>query len=148
MPTITVSKLIDAPVAEVFRTVAHVDVMSKALPHVTRFEVLTDRTEGVGVRFRETRVMNGREATTELEVTEYTPDERVRMVADTNGTIWDSVFAVRRVDNKTDLTLTMESRPYRLMARIVTPLIQGPIRRAVDKDLELIKKFCEASLRS
>ena len=35
------------------------------------------------------------EATTELEVTEYVENDHVRMVADSHGTIWDTVFSVK-----------------------------------------------------
>ena len=45
-------------------------------------------------RFRETRVMKGREASTVLEVTEYESPRRIRLVSDEGGTIWDTVFTV------------------------------------------------------
>ena len=62
---------------------------------------LSEVRTGVGTRFRETRLMHGKERSTELEVTEYVENERVRMVADTDGTVWDSVFVVSPVEGKT-----------------------------------------------
>ena len=41
------------------------------MPDVVKIEMLSDTTSGVGTRFLETRLMRGKEATTELEVTEY-----------------------------------------------------------------------------
>jgi uncharacterized protein YndB with AHSA1/START domain len=79
------TRSIAAPVARVFETVAHIDRFQEAIPHITNVEFLTETHSGVGTRFRETRLMRGREASTELEVTEYVPDERVRLVSDAGG---------------------------------------------------------------
>lgn len=53
---------------------------SRANPERSGVNVLflTDSEKGVGTKFRETRMMGKREAGTELEVTEYVPNERVR----------------------------------------------------------------------
>ena len=88
MSRTTVRRTIDAPADFVFRTVAEIDNYSKAIPHIVNVEFLSDVRSGVGSRFRETRLMMGREASTILEVTEYVENERVRIVSDEGGTIW------------------------------------------------------------
>ncbi|KAB2847196.1 MAG: hypothetical protein F9K45_00175, partial [Melioribacteraceae bacterium] len=70
MKTITVTKNINAPVEKVFNTVAHIEEFSKTVPHIVKVEFLTELKTGAGTRFRETRLMKGKEAATELEVTE------------------------------------------------------------------------------
>ena len=90
----TVSRTIKAPSAAVFETVAQVDNYTKAVPDIVEVEYLSEQHMGVGTRFRETRLMGKRKASTELEVTEYVPNERVRLVSDQGGTIWDTVFTV------------------------------------------------------
>ena len=52
MSNITVSLRIEAPVEAVFRTVAHVEEFSRAVPHILRVEFLSEAKEGVGARFR------------------------------------------------------------------------------------------------
>ena len=96
MSRITVTRTIDAPLDVVFRTVADIRQFSKALPRIVKFEFLSEVKSGVGTRFRETRLMKGKEATTELEVTEFIENDRIRLVADDHhGTVWDTLFAVK-----------------------------------------------------
>jgi len=64
-----VVRTIDAPMEIVFRTVADITQFSRALPHIVTVEFLSASRVGVGTRFRETRMMNGKQNVTELEVT-------------------------------------------------------------------------------
>ncbi|MCE2540939.1 MAG: SRPBCC family protein [Acidobacteria bacterium] len=90
MANVTVTRRIDAPADVVFRVVAHVEQFSQAVPGILRVEFLSEVKSGVGARFRETRMMMGREASTELEVTEYVENERVRIVSEAGGALWDT----------------------------------------------------------
>ena len=98
MTRTTIIRLIDAPLDKVFKTVSDISQFSQAIPHIMKIEYLSDKKNGVGTRFRETRLMKGKEAVTELEVTEYIENERVRFVADSHGTVWDTVFTVKAKD--------------------------------------------------
>lgn len=143
MSQTTAVRTIDAPLERVFDTVAHIENFAKAVPQIVATEFLSDVTSGVGTRFRETRLMHGREATTELEVTEYAENERVRIVADAGGTVWDTVFTVSPDSDGVQLTLTMDARPYRLLSRVVNPFIKGFVRRAIESDMDAVKTYCE-----
>lgn len=143
MSRTVVNRTIDAPVARVFRTVADIREFSKAVPDIVGVEFLSERRSGEGTRFRETRKVGGREATTELEVIEYVEDDRVRLVSDAGGTQWDSVFTVVESDGGTVLELVMEARPG-LLARITTPLMKRMIQKALGKDMDAVKAYCEA----
>lgn len=142
-----VTRMIEAPASMVFDTVAHIERYSKAVPHITEVEFLTEQREGVGTRFAETRVMRGRQATTTLEVTEYVEHERIRLVSDEGGTIWDTVFTVTSVDQaeQAELKMVMDARPYTFVAKIVNPLTKGIIRRAIEGDMDSVKAYCEAN---
>ena len=144
MSRTVVSRKIGAPVARVFRTVADIREFSKAVPDIVGVEFLSERRSGDGTRFRETRKVGGREASTELEVIEYVEDDRVRLVSDAGGTQWDSVFTVVESDGGTVLELVMEARPYRLLARITTPLMKRMIQKALEKDMDAVKTYCAA----
>lgn len=137
-------RTIDAPPEAVFDTVAHIDSFSDAIPSITNVEYLTDQTRGVGTRFRETRLFRNREGKTELEVTEYEPPSRVRLVSDAGGTIWDTLFTVTPSDTGTQLSMTMDARPYKFMARITTPLLSRVVGRAIERDMDAVVEYCEA----
>lgn len=140
---ISVSRLIDAPLESVFRSVADVSELSSSRPHIVKVEILGDTTEGVGTRFRETRQMRGKPVETELEVTEFVLNEHVRIVADDPGTTWDTVFSVRPEGDAVRLQMVMDARPKRLAAKIINSLIKGMVRTAVERDMEMIKTYCE-----
>jgi uncharacterized membrane protein len=143
-----VTRTIDAPPAVVFDTVAHIDRFAKAVPHITEVDFLTDQRRGVGTRFTETRVLRGRQASSTLEVTEYVEDDRIRLVSDEGGTIWDTVFTVSPVESnpgRTELRLAMDARPYTFLAKIVNPLTKAIIRRSIEGDMDAVKAFCEAN---
>lgn len=145
MTQFVVTRSIDAPIAKVFNTVADIREFSKVLPHVVRYEFLSDIQSGVGTRFRETRQMGRKEAMTELEVTEYTPNESVRLVADSHGAIWDTIFTVKSENGQTTLTMTMEARAYKWLTRLLNRVFKGMIHKAVARDMDLVKAYCEAA---
>lgn len=144
MPGATITRVIDAPADEVFRTVARIDRFAQAIPHITDVEILSDAKSGVGTRFRETRMQGGKAASTVLEITEYVENSRVRFVADSFGTVWDTLFTVAATPNGlTELTMVMEARPRGLVARLTTPLAMSAVRKALEADMDAVKAFCE-----
>lgn len=108
-----------------------------------RVEFLSENKSGIGARFRETRLMRGKEVSTELEVTEFVQDSPVRLVADSHGTVWDTLFEVSPNNGGTELTMTMDARAYRLLPKILNPLMKGMVRRAIEQDMDMVKSFCE-----
>lgn len=144
MTTTTMSYLIDAPVETVFDVVAHIENFSQAIPAITDVEFVSEQRSGVGTRFRETRVMGRREATSELEVTEYEEGAAIRLVADEGGSIWDSRFTTTAEGDGTRLEFTMVATPHTLGARVLNPLTKGIVAKAIRGDLEAVKAYCEA----
>lgn len=143
MASITTTRYIEASSEAVFATIADVRNFAKAVPDIVTIEMLSDTTTGVGTRFKETRLMRGKEATTELEVTEYVDNDRIRFVADEGGTVWDSVFSVTPERGGTELELSMEARPHTFLARLITPLLKPMLTKALAKDLDAVKVYCE-----
>ena len=143
MSRISVTRNIQAPKAEVFETVSKIENFSKAVPDIVEVEFLSEARSGVGARFRETRLMGKRKASTVLEVTEYEENERIRLASDAGGTIWDSVFTVREEGDQTALELTMEARPYKLLAKLMMPLMKGILNKALAADMDAVKAYCE-----
>ncbi len=143
MSTITVSKKINAPKAIVFKTIADIRNFSEAVPDIVDIEFLSSQKYGKGTKFRELREMNGKNVSTELEVTELNEGENIRLVSDAGGTIWDSVFTVSEENEVTELTLVMEAKPYKLLPKLLTPFMKVFMRKALEKDLNAVKDYCE-----
>ena len=138
-----VVRTIDAPLERVFETVAHIDNFAKAVPDIVRTELVSDVLSGRGTRFRETRRMGRKETTTELEVTEYVENDRVRIVADAGGTIWDTLFEVAPESGQVRLVMTMDAKPYALVSKLANPILKGFVRRAIESDMDSVKLYCE-----
>ena len=147
MKAIHVTRLIKAPLPAVFQAVSDVRNFCEAVPHIINIEFLTDQQVGTGTRFRETRVMKGKEQSVELEVAEYVENDRVRMISDAGGTIWDSVFTVKETTDGVSLDLQMDIRPHKFMARLMVPLIRSMVVKGVEDDMESVKQYCESTSR-
>jgi uncharacterized protein YndB with AHSA1/START domain len=143
MSRMIVTRTINAPVEVVFKTVSDINQFSKAVPHIVKVEFLSDVKSGVGTRFRETRLMKGKEAATELEVAEFVANDRIRLVADSHGTVWDSLFVVKPENGQTSLTLTMDAKTDKLIPKIINFMIGGMIKKGVEQDMDAVKAFCE-----
>ncbi len=113
------------------------------LPHIVNVEFLTEQRKGVGTRFRETRLMGKRKGSAELEVTEYVENERTRLVSDQGGTIWDTVFTVQPAAEGVELKMVMDANAYKLLAKLLNPLIKWMIRKFIEQDMDAVKSYCE-----
>lgn len=143
MPSKTATRLIDAPVGRVFDIISAPEKYARAVPAISKVEILSKVAAGPGVRFRETRDMNGKEASSELEITEFTRDEMVRFISDAGGVRWDSVFNVTRHGAGARLDCRMVAKPYTFAARIMTPFIMGVVAKAIEADMDAVKAYCE-----
>ena len=59
------TRFIRSPVDRVFQTLANIENFSQAVPGITNVQFLSEQKQGVGTRFVETRIINGRQASTE-----------------------------------------------------------------------------------
>ena len=125
MSQTSVSINIQAPIEKVFAAISDIESFPIRAEAITEVEFLTEQRSGIGTQFRETRMLKGRESQTELEVTEFVENDRIRMVSDQGGTIWDTIFIVQQTESDTRLDMTMDAKPYKLMAKLMNPLIKG-----------------------
>ncbi len=139
----TVTRSIAAPRELVFDTIAHIENFAEINPDIVEIEILSDVRRGVGTRFRETRMMGKRKASTILEVTEYEENEHIRIVCDSGGSTWDSLFTLRDANGGTELVFEMDVRPHKLLAKIMNRLFRGMISKAITKDIDRTKEHCE-----
>ncbi len=149
MATLKIVRNIHAPAAVVFDTVADPAHFAEAISGVTKLEFLSSTKSGAGTRFRQSRVMNGKEMTLDFDVTESVPNQRVRIVNEVHGTRWDSLITLTPSNALTTLTMRMDTETRPLVARLLMPLmLRLFIRKAVEKDFDAVKAYCERSSAS
>ncbi len=145
MTTVAVSREIAAPADVVFRAVAEVENLPKSNPDVVDVEFLSESRTGLGTRFVESRRMGKKLHKTELEITEHVENQKVRMVADSHGTVWDTLFTVSPAGEKTRLEIKMDARPHKLLPKLLNPLFKGMFRKGMAKYIDQIAAYCEAA---
>ena len=103
---------------------------------IIKVEMLTEGPVGLGTRFRETRVMFKREATEEMEITQFDPSSGYVLSCDSCGSHYDSTFKFVSKDGGTLMSMTMAITPLTFMAKVMG-LVMAP----------MMKKVCTEILR-
>ena len=145
---IALSLPIDAPAELVFATISDIRTYAKAVPHIEDIAFLSETRTGLGTRFREMRRTGGKVMTTELEVTEFVENARQRLVADSHGTVWDTLFVVAPRHGASELSVTMEARAYAVRAKLAMPAMKSAIGEAIERDMAAVKAYCEDQCRN
>lgn len=145
MKSIESLRLIDAPLELVFGVISNPEQFARAVPQVQKVEFLTDHHSGVGTRFRETRGSEGREQTIELEIKERALNDRIRIVSEAGGAVWDTLFTVRQTGAGVELSMRMDVQPKNIFARMMNSMIHGLVVKGVEADMDAVKAYCEQS---
>lgn len=148
MKEITVSTHIGASPARVFEACSDFANAPQMISAIKRVEVLTPGPVGKGTKFRETRMMFGKEATETLEVLEFDPGRSYTVGCDSCGCRYRCTFSFRQNGNGTDVESRFSATPLTLAARIMGAIMSvfmsGMMRKCLVKDLEEIKAKVES----
>ena len=108
--------------------------------------MLTDGPVRLGTRFKETRVMFGKEATETMEVVEFKPPHGYALGCQSHGCRYRSDFQFKPNAGGTRVEMTFEATPRTLLARMMgfltAPMIKG-VAKCMEKDLEDLKASLE-----
>ena len=132
---------------KVFALATDLDRWSKAIKSIVRVEKLTPGPVAVGTRFKETRVMFGRECTEEMTFTELNPPTSYTLEANACGCLYRSVFKVASQGDGSELTLSFDAKPLTFFAKLMSPLgklMAGTMRKCIQQDLEHLKAALES----
>jgi carbon monoxide dehydrogenase subunit G len=146
MPNLRLSKTVNAPVEKTFQLFSDFPNAAARIDGITNVEMLTDGPVGVGTRFKETRVMFGREATEEMEVTQFEPNRLYTVAANSCGARMESTFKFQPVGNQTRVEMNLETKAQSVFAKLFSPLaflLVGSIKKAMQSDIDQIAKLCE-----
>lgn len=143
---IEVATEITAAPEVVFATLTDLEKLPGFLQGVRSVEMLDPGPLRVGTRFRETRIMFGREATEEMTFSVFDPPRRFVLTAENHGTRYTTTHDVASSGSGSRVSLTFEGVPLALAARlfsILGALFAGNIRKLLAADLEAVKAEAE-----
>jgi carbon monoxide dehydrogenase subunit G len=147
MSTLTLTKHINAAPEKVFAVSTDLEAFPTTVPTITRIEVLTPGPVGNGTRFRETRIMFGKEATETMEFSEFQPAKGYTIGCTSCGVRYTTRFTLRPIGTGTELAMEIDCSPVSFFAKVLSPItgfmMRGAMKKMLDADLECIKKAAE-----
>lgn len=147
MRPITCTTRIEAPLEKVFEACSDMRRAPERIKAIKRLEVLTDGPIGKGTKFRETRVMFGKEATETMEITAFDPPRSYTVEAGSCGAHFVSRFDLVPDGTGTRVEFTMSAKPVSLFAKVMSPLsavMMGSMKKMIQQDLDDIKAAVES----
>jgi len=132
----------------VFDAISDLEHAPERIGAIRKVEILTDGPVGKGTRWRETRLMFGKECAEEMEITEFDPPRGYRVGADNCGCHYDTRFALQPDGDETIVEMTFRAIPTSLKGRLLMPLgffMQGMMKKMVMQDLHDLKAHVEGS---
>jgi carbon monoxide dehydrogenase subunit G len=146
MSKFTISTEIAAPPETVFDVLCDFAHATENIGAITKLEIVNDKPVGLGMRFRETRTMFGREATEEMEIMAFDPPHCYRVEADSCGAKYCATYKLSPNGDGTRLDVEFACTATSFFAKLMTPLSQlmlGPMKKCIAADLADIKRVAE-----
>lgn len=147
MSKVTVHVDVNASPDRTFEVFTDLENAADSVRGIERTEILTDGPVGKGTRFRETRIMLGKKATEEMEITEFNPGELFVHEAQSHGCHYISTYRFEPADDATRVSVTFEGRALSFFAKVMTVtlgwMMTGAIRKCLTKDLNDLKEVAE-----
>lgn len=152
MALIEFSRHVSAPLDRVFSVFTDVANCKERLSGVQDIEMLTEGPACEGTRWRETRVMFGREWSEELWISEFIPNESYTVSCHSCGSEHRSVFTFAADGDGTLVKFSMDCYQLTLFAKVMKVLMkpfEGRMKKAMkemlETDIEELKAVAEAS---
>jgi uncharacterized protein YndB with AHSA1/START domain len=142
----SVDRHVAAPPEVVFARATDFRRAPEFVSAIVKMEILTSGPVGAGTRFRETRMMFGREATEDMTVTAFEPPKRYTLSAESHGSRYHTELSFVPDGQGTRMTMTFQGTPVTLMARVMSVLMRPMMKsvaKACAKDLDDIKTAIE-----
>jgi len=143
---------INAPQEKVFQVFTDLESLPTNVTAITKIEILTPGEKGCneigkGTKFKETRVMFGKEADETMEITEFTPPSYLREEAWSGGMHYISEWSFKEIDGTTTVTINFSGKANSILGKIFSPLfffMAGSMKKAFLTDMNELKAVIES----
>lgn len=138
---------ISAPIETVFSVFTNFADISKNLSAVTRVEFLEGEAQPiVGMRWRETRTMFGKEVTEEMYISGIDAPHSYEVLSESHGTKYKTTFEFAEEDKTTMVSMKFEAHPQTRSAKLASifgVLFLPATKKSLQKDLMDLKVVAE-----
>jgi len=142
MTGFNMSEWVARPPKEVFDFISASENAPKIVQSVTNMVKLTEGPPRVGTRYRETRLMSGKEQQAELEIVEFEPTQKYAMQNVTSGiqTVYRYNFQPERDGTRIDLVCEVKAKGIK---KLMLPLVVSILKKEDGDHLQRVKKVLE-----
>ncbi len=150
MATYIFKRHIDAQPEVVFQLASDFARLAETIQGIEKTTMLTEGPVGVGTRFRETRVLFGKEATQELEVAAFDEPHGYTVDCESCGLRYRAAYHFGGDIAGTHVRLEVDCQPVTWMAKLMSPLsrlMMRPRIKCIEADLEDLKTVAEAKAK-
>ena len=146
---LSTSVSINRSVEDVWKVITDFRNCPEFIESIISLEVLDDPKDTlVGFKWKETRIMFGKEATETMWITDYADNDYYQTRAESHGAIYVSKLSVSPDGEGTKLTMSFSSKAVSFVAKFFAVLMgfmfKGSMKKAITKDLTDIKAFLES----
>ena len=140
---------IEAPLESVWHAITDIEHAQEMITGIIGLEILEQsENQLIGLKWKETRLMFGKEAIETMWITDSVNHQFYRTRAESHGSIYISELAVQAKDNGTVLTMSFSGKAQtafmKFISVLMTPFMKGSMIKMLDKDLVDIKQFVES----
>jgi len=142
MTGFNMSEWVARPPKEVFDFISASENAPKIVQSVTNMVKLTEGPPRVGTRYRETRLMSGKEQQAELEIVEFEPTQKYAMQNVTSGiqTVYRYNFQPERDGTRIDLVCKLNAKGIK---KLMLPLVAAILKKEDGDHLQRVKQVLE-----
>lgn len=135
MRPVVVLEQITAPIETVFHMASDVPHFAENITDILQIEQLTKGPVQLGTKWRETRIVFGKEATEEMEFTKFDPPNSYEVSAESHGSKYLTVFQFTQNENQTHIVVTFSTTPQTVFARFINFIMGSFMSRMISKCL-------------
>lgn len=148
MKPITITQRFEVPASTVWSLMSDMENAPQRIEGIKKLEILTARPVGRGTRFRETRVVFGKEHSEEMEITEWSPPRSYTVECESCGCHYRSTISIRPDGNGSIAEMVFEAKGVSFLAKFFGAIMGGMMakqcRKAFEKDFADLKRAAES----
>ena len=141
---------IEKPLEYVWKAIIDFKNCSNYIESIIKLEIIDEPKDTlIGFKWKETRVMFGKEAIETMWITDYVENEYYQTRAESHGSIYKSRLSIEQLGGNTKLTMSFKAEPQSFFAKMFSFclgfMMKGSMKKALLKDLSDIKIHLESN---
>ena len=138
---------ISASKEAIWNTITDIENAANTIGGINSIEVLEKPDSLIGLKWKESRTMFGKEATETMWITHAEENSFYQTRAESHGSIYISKLWISEENGSNHLHMSFQGEAQtfgaKLMSFLMAPMMKGSMKKLVLKDLEDIKKAVE-----